>query len=78
MNRVKGNITIDTERCKGCGLCVEACPKHVISLSKTEINRYGYFFAEAVAEAECIGCSSCGIMCPDACITVYRTPLRGN
>lgn len=72
MTKRTGSISIDTERCKGCGLCVEVCPKHLISLSKKEINKHGYFFAETTDEAKCTGCASCGIMCPDACITIYK------
>lgn len=78
MKKRKGSIFIDKERCKGCGLCVDVCPKHLISLSVREINRYGYFYAETMDDAECTGCASCGIMCPDACITVYRNKYDGE
>lgn len=72
MKKIKGTITVDTERCKGCDLCVEACPVHILALSKSEINRFGYFYAEMTDGDKCIGCASCGITCPDACITVFR------
>ena len=26
MAKIKGAIVVDTERCKGCNLCVVACP----------------------------------------------------
>ncbi len=61
---------IDREACKGCGLCVDACPKKIISLSKSEINRQGYFPAEITDIEACIGCAMCAIMCPDVCIEV--------
>lgn len=77
MSKGIGTICIDTERCKGCGLCTEACPKHLITLSDKEINRYGYFFAEITDDENCTGCASCGIMCPDACITVYKSKYNG-
>lgn len=68
---MKGYIVVDTERCKGCELCIESCPRNCISLSDG-VNRKGYRYA-VQAEAEvCNGCSSCGVMCPDGCITVYR------
>lgn len=71
MSKIIGAIVVDTKRCKGCGLCVEACPKHVIAMTK-KVNASGYPYCEAVEPEGCIGCSSCGIVCPDGCITVYR------
>lgn len=66
----KGQIVIDTERCKGCAVCVQHCPKQVIALSKN-VNGKGYNYLETVNE-ECIGCASCAVVCPDGCITVYK------
>ena len=65
-----GKIKIDAERCKGCGLCVTACPKKSIALSK-KTNKSGYFPAVA-GNVDCTGCSFCAIICPDAAIEVYR------
>ena len=42
-------VTINENLCKGCGLCVRACPKHIIALSKTKINAKGYHPAEVTA-----------------------------
>jgi 2-oxoglutarate ferredoxin oxidoreductase subunit delta len=64
-----GKIKIDTERCKGCGLCVAVCPKKGIAISKKS-NKSGYFPAEA-ANSDCTGCAVCAIVCPDAAIEVY-------
>ena len=65
-----GKIEIDTERCKGCGLCLAACPKGSIFMSE-ESNKMGYFPAGTTNE-DCTGCAVCALMCPDACIKVYR------
>ena len=64
-------VTIAADTCKGCGLCVRACPKNVLKLSETETNKSGYFIAEVVND-DCIGCASCAVMCPDVAITVER------
>lgn len=47
-----GKIGIDTEKCKGCWLCVEACPKNVIIISK-DFSKNGYFPAEVVNDNDC-------------------------
>ena len=59
------------DRCKGCGLCVNACPKKIVRLSPT-INSKGYHPAGIDEENEdkCIGCAACAVMCPDVAITV--------
>ena len=71
MSKLRGAIVVDTNRCKGCALCVEACPKDVIAMAK-KVNVNGYPYVEAVSQDNCIGCASCGIVCPDVCITVYK------
>ncbi len=65
-------VIFDYETCKGCGLCVTACPKKIIFLSKEKINQKGYHPAEVTDQSACIGCASCAIMCPDSVITVER------
>ena len=65
-----GKIIIDTERCKGCGLCVVVCLKNCIVIS-TQSNKTGYFPAQ-VSNSDCTGCAMCAVICPDAIIEVYR------
>lgn len=74
MAKVTGAVLIDTERCKGCVLCVEACPSNVLSQGK-EVNVKGYNFVQPEHQEACIGCSNCAVVCPDSCITVYRKKI---
>ena len=68
---MKGKIVIEPERCKGCSLCISACPKKLISISK-QINSYGYYPAMFESSDSCTGCTLCAITCPDNAIEVYR------
>ncbi len=65
-----GKIVIDTEQCKGCGLCVTVCPKSCIVISR-QSNKRVYFPANATT-ADCTGCCLCAIICPDVVIEVFR------
>lgn len=74
MAKVRGAIVVDIQKCKGCGVCVPACPTSVISLAK-EVNGKGYHYAYMEQPEECTGCSNCSIVCPDGVISVYRVKL---
>ena len=76
MGKMKGAIVVNIERCKGCTLCIVACPKNVIALADRKVNTHGYTYVEAVRPDDCIGCAACGIVCPDGCITVYRKKVE--
>ncbi len=61
------------DRCKGCLLCVQACPSGII-LQSSRFNQLGYKIAEIPHERmqECKGCAFCALMCPDYAITVFK------
>ena len=66
------HIVVDDAYCKGCGLCVDACPLDIIELDQDRINPKGYHPAHCIDDEKCTGCTSCATMCPDVAITVYR------
>jgi 2-oxoglutarate ferredoxin oxidoreductase subunit delta len=73
---VKGWIEVDDNYCKGCDLCVNACPQGVISLDMSRLTPKGYHPAYLSSEG-CTGCVICAIVCPEAALTVYReVPAR--
>jgi 2-oxoglutarate ferredoxin oxidoreductase subunit delta len=69
---MQGKIEINSKLCKGCYLCVEACPRKLIHIS-TSINEFGTNFAIFEdKDSKCTACMLCAIMCPDAAIEVYK------
>lgn len=67
----KTYIKIDENVCKGCKVCIEACPKHCIVMG-SEINKMGYQFAK-FKNPGCIGCGICFYVCPEpGAITVCK------
>ena len=75
MAKVRGTIEVDVQRCKGCNLCVVACPTKVLELHPTEVNDKSYHYTRLKNLDDCIGCASCGMVCPDGVITVYKVKL---
>lgn len=63
---------IDSVRCKGCGLCVEVCPKKVLEISR-KVHAKGYCPVFQARPDDCIKCTACCIMCPDVAITIEET-----
>jgi len=67
-----GKIIINKELCKGCALCVSACPQKLIVLAE-EINSKGYHPAELVVpKGVCSGFTLCALTCPEVAIEVFR------
>ena len=65
-------VTINENLCKGCGLCVRACPKGVLALAKDKLSAKGYHPSTVANPEACIGCASCARTCPDVVISIVR------
>jgi len=63
-------IIFDEEKCKGCELCVTACPKKIIAVDKDKINKKGYNPAGVKDIDACIACAQCAIICPHVVIYI--------
>lgn len=72
MKQYMANWNIQTERCKGCGLCADACPRKILRIDPGVINHKGHFSAQITDESRCTGCGFCVLMCPDCAITLTR------
>ncbi len=62
-------LVINLDRCKGCGYCVEFCPRGTLELSK-ELGPKGYSAVQVADQSKCLGCGLCEAMCPDFAITL--------
>ena len=65
-------LTFNSDLCKGCGLCVDACPKGLLYLDTSRLNAKGYNPACISGEESCSGCAICARMCPDCIIKVEK------
>jgi 2-oxoglutarate ferredoxin oxidoreductase subunit delta len=71
MKTARGRLELNSEECKGCGLCVEACPPEVLRLASC-LNRYGYHPVAYLGQG-CTGCGICFFACPEpGGIVVFR------
>lgn len=71
----RGTVTIATERCKGCELCIPACKPGVLSMSERR-NASGMRYPELAPG--CTACNACLLVCPDLCfeVFVFDEPIR--
>ncbi len=75
---VVGKVNIIESRCKGCGYCIEFCPKDVFEKS-SEFNEKGYYPPRVRQEGMCVNCNFCETICPEFaifCTELERRPLK--
>jgi 2-oxoglutarate ferredoxin oxidoreductase subunit delta len=69
----RGEVHLIKDECKGCGYCIEFCPKNVLEESD-EINARGVHPPRVAHEEDCIMCGFCTAVCPDFAIYVVEKP----
>jgi 2-oxoglutarate ferredoxin oxidoreductase subunit delta len=67
-------VLIAAERCKGCGLCVEACAPGVLVLDQAVVNTLGHHPIRLTDPGGCTSCAKCARVCPDAVLTILARP----
>ena len=66
----RGHVVIDTEACKGCDLCIDACPPKVLVMTTHTVNARGYRYP--LLAPGCTGRKACSQICPDFVFQVYK------
>ena len=65
-------VTIAESVCKGCALCVSACPKQIMMMNREKLGSKGYYPATLTDTTQCTACAVCATICPDSAITVEK------
>ena len=66
-----GQVHINKQWCKGCGICVEYCPHNVLEMA-AEFNAKGYHPPYVKVPDQCVDCHLCEIICPEFAIFVTK------
>jgi len=68
---MRAKLELNENHCKGCELCVQACPRDVLAMGNN-INALGYRPASIVDAEKCTGCKACALVCPEVCFTIWQ------
>lgn len=77
MEVTHGQVRILADRCKGCGFCVEYCPRGVLVMAE-EFNRKGYHPPKVVETDACVACNLCEMICPEFAIFCLPAEAAGS
>ena len=64
-------VVVLNEYCKSCGLCINICPRKVLSVGEKP-NAKGYYYVAVTASDQCVGCGLCATMCPDMALEIFK------
>jgi len=67
-------VIVASDHCKGCELCIAACPHHALELDLGVVNPLGHHPVRLVDAVACTSCAFCARVCPDAVLTVLAPP----
>ncbi len=71
-------VLVAMERCKGCGLCIDACAPGALELDMSHVNAMGHHPARLAKPDACTSCAKCARMCPDAALSIFAPPAAAR
>ncbi len=75
IKETRGKVILIEDRCKGCGFCIEYCPRDVLGMS-SNFNKKGYSLPAVINGAKCVNCHFCEVLCPD--FAIYSIEVMGT
>lgn len=73
----RGQVYLIPERCKGCRMCIEFCPRQVLEISQ-QANTKGYHYPDVIVgkEQDCVHCEFCTLVCPE--FAIFTLPFTAS
>ncbi len=72
----KYDVIFDSEQCDGCKLCIEFCPKELLTTDENKFNSRMLHYVVAIDNEVCVGCRMCERLCPTASIFIKETDIE--
>ena len=72
----KYEVILDSEQCDGCKLCIEFCPKELLTTDENKFNSRMLHYVVAIDNEVCVGCRMCERLCPTASIFIKETDIE--
>lgn len=67
---MESKVRLIIDRCKGCGICVDACPHDLLQFSGKH-NKKGYEYVVLTDNDACTSCTQCAVMCPEIALHIF-------
>ena len=72
----KYEVIFNSEQCDGCKLCIEFCPKEILTTDEHKVNSRMLHYVIAITPEDCVGCKQCERLCPTASIFIKEIDIE--